>query len=98
MKILTCIAKITALEEHKETVLSELSKIVIPTQKERGCINYDLHMDNKNDTVFFFHENWESEKDLEAHQESSHIKECFSVIGKMLDSVEISKLTKLSIQ
>jgi len=96
MKTLTCIAKITALEEYKETVLSELSKIVIPTQKEHGCINYDLHINNENDTVFVFHENWGSEEDLKAHQESSHIKECFSIIGKMLDLVEVSKLTKVS--
>ena len=97
MKTLTCIAKITALEKHKKTVLTELSKIVIPTQKERGCINYELHVDNDNDTIFIFYENWESEKDLEAHQGASHIKECFSVIGKMLDSVEISKLTKVTV-
>jgi quinol monooxygenase YgiN len=98
MKILTCVAKITAIEKHKKTVLSELSKIVIPTQNERGCINYDLHVDNENDTIFIFHENWESEKDLEAHKKSSHIKECFSVIGEMLDSVEISKLTKVTVK
>ena len=97
MKILTCVAKITALEKHKETVLSELTKIVIPTQKEQGCINYDLHIDNENDTVFIFHENWGSEQDLDAHLKSSHIKECFNVIGEMLGSVEITKLTKVSL-
>ena len=97
MKILTCVAKIIALEKHKETVLSELTKIVIPTQKEQGCINYDLHIDNENDTVFIFHENWESEQDLDAHLKSSHIKECFNVIGEMLGSVEITKLTKVSL-
>ncbi|OUS24802.1 antibiotic biosynthesis monooxygenase [Gammaproteobacteria bacterium 45_16_T64] len=96
MKALICIAKITALEKHKETVLSELSKIVTPTQKEQGCINYDLHIDNENDATFVFHESWESEQDLDAHLESLHIKECFNIIGEMLDSVEISKLTKVS--
>jgi quinol monooxygenase YgiN len=55
-------------------------------------------VDNENDTIFIFHENWESEKDLEAHKKSSHIKECFSVIGEMLDSVEISKLTKVTVK
>ncbi len=95
MNTLTCIAKITAQEEHKEIVLSELTKIINPTQKENGCINYDLHIDNENDSIFIFHENWESEQDLNAHLESSHIKECFEVIGEMLDSVEISRLTKV---
>lgn len=97
MNILTCIAKITAQEEHKEIVLSELTKIIKPTQKENGCINYDMHIDNENDSIIIFHENWESEQDLNAHLESSHIKECFDVIGEMLESVEISRLTKVSV-
>ena len=67
MNILTCIAKITALEKHKVTVFTELSKLLIPTRKERGCINYDLHIDNNNDTIFIFHDSWESEHDLNAH-------------------------------
>lgn len=58
MNKLTCIAKITAQEEHKEMVLSELTKLVLPTQKEQGCINYDLHVDNSNDSIFMFHETW----------------------------------------
>jgi quinol monooxygenase YgiN len=93
--MLTCIAKITAKDKHKETVLSELSKLIIPTQKEHGCVNYDLHIDNANGSIFIFHENWLSEQDLKAHGESSHIKECFDVIREMLDSVEVSKLTKV---
>ena len=97
MNILTCIAKITAQQEHKETVLSELTKIINPTLKENGCINYDMHIDNENDSIFIFHENWESEQDLNAHLESLHIKECFDVIGEMLASVEISRLTKVSV-
>jgi len=96
MEVLTCIAKIIAQEEHKEIVLTELIKIINPSKKEHGCINYDMHIDNENDSIFIFHENWESEQDLNVHLESSHIKECFEIIGDMLDSVEISRLTKVS--
>ncbi|WP_144393896.1 putative quinol monooxygenase [Pleionea sediminis] len=97
MKTLTCIAKITAKEAHKETVLSELTKIISPTLEEKGCINYDMHTDNDKDNTFIFYENWESELDLNNHMESEHIKQCFEVIGDMLDSVEISKLSKVSV-
>ncbi|WP_105168967.1 putative quinol monooxygenase [Pseudoalteromonas sp. T1lg23B] len=96
MSILTCIAKLTAKPEHKETVASELRKIVLPTRNEHGCINYDMHIDNENDAVFMFHENWGSEQDLDNHLQSSHIKQCFEVIGDMLESVEISRLTKVA--
>lgn len=95
MSKLTCIAKIKAQEEHKETVLSELTKIVLPTQKEQGCINYDLHVDNTDDSIFMFHETWESEDDLNAHSQSAHIKSCFKVIGGMLASSEVLRLTKV---
>jgi len=93
---MTCIAKIIAQKEHKETVFSELTKIIKPTKLEKGCINYDLHTDNNNDLVFMFHESWESESDLDNHLESSHIKQCFEIIGNMLDSVEITRLTKVN--
>lgn len=97
MNTLTCIAKITVKEAHRNIVFSELTKIVLPTLKEQGCINYDLHTDNENGNVFMFHENWESEQDLNNHLESAHIKECFSVIGEMLESVEITKLSKVNL-
>jgi quinol monooxygenase YgiN len=97
MNKLTCIAKIKAHEQHKKIVLSELTKLIQPTLKEQGCINYDLHIDNADDSIFMFHETWESEADLNAHSQSSHVKECFAVIGTMLDSADVSRLTKVTI-
>lgn len=97
MTILTCIAKITAKEQHKETVLLELTKLIAPTRQEKGCINYDLHIDNNNSAVFMFHENWLSEQDLDAHLESNHIKQCFSIIGDMVESIELLRLTKVKV-
>ncbi|WP_339721968.1 putative quinol monooxygenase [uncultured Paraglaciecola sp.] len=97
MSKLTCIAKIVAQQEHKEMVLSELIKIVPPTQKEQGCINYDLHICNTDDAIFMFHETWESEADLNAHSQSPHIKKCFDVIGEMLVATEVLRLTKVTV-
>ena len=97
MNILTCIAKITAKEEHKETVLLELTKLIAPTRQEKGCINYDLHIDNNNSAVFMFHENWVTEKALDTHLESNHIKQCFAVIGDMVESIELMRLTKVNV-
>jgi len=97
MNKLTCIAKIEAQAEHKKTVLAELTKLIHPTQKEKGCINYDLHVDNSNDAMFMFHETWGSEEDLNAHSQSSHIKKCFEIIGRMLVSSEVLRLTKVNV-
>ncbi|MBD1584119.1 antibiotic biosynthesis monooxygenase [Pseudoalteromonas sp. S16_S37] len=63
---------------------------MLPTRQEAGCINYDMHIDNQNDAVFMFYESREKEQDLDNHLESNHIKQCFEVIGEMLESVELS--------
>ena len=94
MTITACIAKIDAKPEHREKVLFELSKIIAPTRQENGCISYDMYIDNSNSCVFMFYENWASEKDLDRHMESSHVSQCFEIIDDMLDSVEVTKLTK----
>ena len=89
-----CIAKIASKPEYREKVLFELSKIIAPTWQENGCISYDMFIDNSNRCVFMFYENWASEQDLDRHMESSHVAQCFEIIDDMLESVEVTKLTK----
>jgi len=95
MNMLTCIAKITAQADHKSTVKQELQKLLAPTRKEVGCINYDMHIDNDKDNIFIFHENWLTEADLDNHLASQHIKACFDVIGDLLESVEVNRLSRV---
>ena len=70
---LTIVARIEAKADRIERVKSELQKLVAPTLKEAGCIQYDLHQDNENPAVFLFYENWESRELWQAHMNSSHI-------------------------
>lgn len=70
---LTIVAKILAKEEQRELVKNELTKLVEPTRAEDGCINYDLHQDNKNPNLFIFYENWTSPEALQKHLKSDHI-------------------------
>ncbi|TDX86689.1 putative quinol monooxygenase [Epilithonimonas xixisoli] len=50
-----------------------MKKLVIETRKEKGCIQYDLFEDNRNKGVFFIHEIWESNDDLQSHQVADHM-------------------------
>ena len=93
--MLTCIAKITAQDAHKNTVKQELMKLLVPTRAEKGCVNYDMHVDNNADNIFIFHENWLTEADLDAHLESTHIKNCFDLIGNLVESVDVNRLSKI---
>ena len=60
MSNLTVVAKVTAKKDSVDNVKSELLKLITPTRKENGCIEYNLHQDNDDPAVFIFYETWES--------------------------------------
>lgn len=60
MSKLTIVAKIKAKAGKVELVKTELIRLVDFTRNEKGCINYDLHQDNTDPSLFLFYENWES--------------------------------------
>lgn len=70
---LTVIAKILVKDAQREFVKSELLKLIEPTRAEEGCINYDLHQDNKNPNLFLFFENWTTRDLWQKHIKNDHI-------------------------
>ena len=70
----TVVVRIRAKAGLEARVHQELSSLLAPTRRERGCINYDMHQSPKDPGVFLFHENWASEEDLKRHFETPHIK------------------------
>ena len=93
MSKLTVIAIITAKPGCEDKVKAGLQGLVAPTLEEQGCLNYDLHVDNENPAIFAFHENWESEADLDRHLESEHI-EAFQKQGEaIIENVQMHRLT-----
>ncbi|GJQ25310.1 MAG: antibiotic biosynthesis monooxygenase [Phycisphaerae bacterium] len=71
---LTVIARFKARPGKEAIVRRELMALVAPTRIEPGCINYDLHVAADDPATFLFHENWESEADLERHLQSAHVQ------------------------
>lgn len=71
----TVVANITAKEGQADLVKGELMKLLEPTHAEAGCINYDLHQDNKNPAHFLFFENWESYELWQDHMKAPHLKD-----------------------
>ncbi len=67
------LARIEALPGHEADVEALLKWQVSPTLEERGCLNYDVHRDRDDPCVFWLHETWASEGDLEAHGRSEHL-------------------------
>lgn len=95
MSKLSVIAKIIAKKESVENVKSELLKMIEPTRKEEGCIEYSLHQDNDNPAIFVFYETWDSDLCLEKHMNTDHFKKFVTAIAGITEGVEINKLTKL---
>ena len=53
---------------------TELLALVEPTRSENGCLNYDLHQDTEDSSLFMFYENWTSKQDLDKHLQSPHLQ------------------------
>ncbi len=71
--------KVTVIAYHrakpgKEQALRDaLLAVRGPTLKEKGCINYDLHVSPDDLGLLIFHENWDCRGGLDAHLASAHI-------------------------
>ena len=96
MSNLTVIGEIKAKPNNHDMVKKELVKLVEPTQKEKGCVKYDLHQDRRNPALFFFLEEWTGEDDLDNHLRSQHVTACASVIGDLVESTEVYRLDRVS--
>jgi quinol monooxygenase YgiN len=70
---LTVIAEFHAKPGREEELGGLLKGLLEPTRKERGCVQYDLHVDNDKPGHFLFVENWASMALLQAHLGSPHL-------------------------
>ena len=95
MSHLTVVAKVTAKAGFEEEVGNTLGKLVEPTLKEDGCINYDLHKSIEDPAVYIFHENWLSKDHLDKHLETDHIKACQAALEGKTENTELYLLNKI---
>jgi quinol monooxygenase YgiN len=92
---LTVVAKVVAKNEAIEIVKSELLKLIEPTRKEDGCIDYTLHQDNDNPAVFIFYETWQSLAHLEKHISTSHYNYYANAVASLIAEKVVHKMTKI---
>ena len=95
MATVTVVAKVTAKKDAVEAVKAELLKLVAPTRREVGCLEYRLHQDNDDPALFVFYENWESMACLERHMNSSHFQAYVAAVGDLLADKTVHKLTEI---
>jgi quinol monooxygenase YgiN len=95
MSKITVVAKIVAKKDSVETVKAELFKLIPPTRKESGCIEYNLHQDNQDPSIFLFYETWESVASIEKHINTDHYKAYVKALDGTLEEKIVNKMTKI---
>lgn len=95
MSNLIVVATVVAKKEFVEIVKSELLKLVPPTRKEAGCVEYQLHQDNEDPAVFVFYETWGSPASLENHMNSDHFKNYVNAVGNLIEEKVVHKMTRI---
>ncbi|HWR01111.1 MAG TPA: putative quinol monooxygenase [Chlorobaculum sp.] len=93
MSPLIVIATVVANKESAQQLKGELLKLVAPTRKEEGCINYTLHQDNRDPAVFIFYETWKSAGHLEKHLASEHYRAYVRDAEGLIAGKAVNKLT-----
>jgi len=69
------------------------AELVSETNKEAGCIAYDLYQDINCDQRLTFIECWESQGHLDAHVQSAHFKRIVPSLAGMSDPAGVGGAT-----
>ncbi|GAB7026460.1 putative quinol monooxygenase [Geotalea toluenoxydans] len=93
MANLTVVAKVVAKKESIEALKAELIKLIPPTRKEEGCIEYRLHQDNHDPAVFIFYENWQNKDALDRHMASPHFTAYVKATEPLMADKAVNLLT-----
>jgi len=67
-----------------EDAKRELKTLVSLTQKEAGCIRYELHQSTEDETIFLFYEKWAHKDDVDKHFKTPHFQSWEQKSAKMV--------------
>lgn len=80
------IARIAPKTGRTELLRGMLMAMVEPTNREAGCVVYNLHEHaGENGTSFSFYEVWKSQAALDEHMTTAHVR---ALIDRLEDLVE----------
>ncbi len=87
--------KIVAKNKIKNGMVNNFKKtaeeLIIKSNKEKGCISYDLYVDINDSSVLTFLESWDDEEAIFNHNNSDHFKEIVPKLGEFVEEKEVRK-------
>ena len=67
------------------------------TSKEEGNIFYNLHVDSKDSTIFYFLESWKNAEALAFHDQTNYVKAIIADAPDLtVDGIKVNFMTKIS--
>jgi quinol monooxygenase YgiN len=79
------VARFQAREGKEDALKAVLIALVPPTRREINCLQYDLIENPTDPRDFCFVERWESDKAVDAHGETEHVKKAREAVADLLE-------------
>ncbi|MBU3005450.1 putative quinol monooxygenase [Paraglaciecola arctica] len=93
MANLTIVANIIVNADKIDFIRAELVKLVEKTLTEEGCINYNLHQDNKNPAHFMIYEKWQTRELWQAHGDTQHFADYVAAAENSVSEFSVHEMT-----
>ncbi|MFT5704648.1 MAG: quinol monooxygenase YgiN [Shewanella sp.] len=89
------LARFKAQSGKEEALLELLKSVVLPTRSELGCVNYELHEENKNKGHYVFIKSFVDISAYEKHKNTRHFKHMMKEAAELItQEPEIITLSK----
>jgi len=91
-KPLTVVARIQAKPGRETAVAAELHRLLEPSRRDAGCLNYDLHVSLETPGLFLFYENWETPEAWAAHMDTPHLLKWRTAAEDLVQDIELLQM------
>lgn len=88
-------ALLTTVPGKEDLMREALKELVAAVRSEPGCTLYDLHESTSTPGNFMFYEIWDSEQDLEVHNNTELMKAFGDKAGGWLGSITVETYRRL---
>lgn len=92
---LTVVATIVAKAGSENKVEEALLRLIPPTRREPGFVQYDLHRALDDGRIFVFVEKWESRSLHAEHMKSTHLDAYQREVEGLVESWDVKLLTRI---
>jgi quinol monooxygenase YgiN len=80
------VGRFVAKPGKEQALKTALNALIAPSRRELGCYQYDLLENPSDPRDFCFVERWDTERALDQHTDSSHVKQAQSQVEGLVEA------------